>query len=223
MRNLLTALGAGLAGLLGLRALGAHRGFILGITVLAVFVALLLALVGLYWQRAVVALAIAALCALGVAVMFQRVKPGQAFRGAATALVLMFFFTWLAIQLGSVFFGGEYADWAGVFDFHALSTIFQLSELDTPSAFQNVLLATGVALLCAALISTNRLRPWLIFIGLSLILLFAPDFLERCGFLPGFQDFLRDPFYLLLALLALSAVFVRLVEHSRANGSSKEK
>ena len=219
IRNALAMLGAGLAGLLGLRALGARRGVTLSLAAVLVILALLIVIAALYWQHAVVALVVTALCALGVAVMFQRIKPGQAFRGAAAALVLMFFFTWLAVQLGHVFFGDGITDWVGEYDLYTWSATFQLPTLDIPSSAQDFLLAMGVALLCAALVSANWLRPWLVFIGLSLLLLMMPSFLERHGILLGIRDFVHDPFYLLLAFLAVLAVFVRLIEqpHRKRN------
>jgi dolichol kinase len=53
----------------------------------------------LLWKHAVVALAIATVCSLAAGVMFQKVDPSKAIGGAIAAFILMFVFSWLALQM----------------------------------------------------------------------------------------------------------------------------
>lgn len=72
-------------------------------------VALLAAAVSavLLWKHVITALAIASVCTLGLAVMFDKVPPGRAISNAMGAFILFFIFTWLAQQLAEPLLHGR--------------------------------------------------------------------------------------------------------------------
>lgn len=182
MLVMLTALGAVIAA----GALAPDRNFALRVVGVLFALSILVVLAVLLWKQAIVALAIAAVCSLAVGVMFQKVDPSKAIGGAITAFVLMFLFSWLALQMADpLLFGREsgLSQWLqrAFHDFHHLGK----GDVQTPG----FLAALGAACLLAACCLDGWAKAITAFIGGLLVLYFAPAALEQKGIV------VRDLFY----------------------------
>lgn len=155
-------------------------GFALRVVGVIFAIALLIVGIALLWEHAIVALLIAALCALAVSVMFGQVDPSKAIGGTVAALLLVFGFTHLTLQLADpIFFdrSNHLSRWfAHVFE---QDQLFGHDIADTPGS----LVALGVALLVASVFLDRWLRAGVVFGGVLLVLSSTPTLtlLERSG------------------------------------------
>ena len=147
--------------------------------------ALLVVGTALLWKHAVVALAIATVCSLAAGVMFQKVDPSKAIGGAIAAFILMFVFSWLALQMADPLLFETESD---------LSRWIKGFVNGYQPLIGVNLLAPGfwVALGAACLFVTPCLARWMkgiaVFFGALLVTCFAPVVLEQEGV------FVRDLF-----------------------------
>jgi hypothetical protein len=163
----------------------------------------------------IVALAIAAVCSLAVGVMFQKVDPSKAVGGAIAAFVLMFLFSWLALQLADPLLFNKESDLS--------RWLTNLCGSAQPYGRHDIgasvfLASLGVACLLAACFLDRWIRAIAVFLGALLVLFFTPVVLEEHGII--FRDFFygHDPVFELaivgLIIVGLVAI-VRLLTASR--------
>ena len=167
-------------------AMAPNKNFALRVTGVIFALAILIVLSVLLWKQAIVALAIAAVCSLAVGVMFQKVDPSKAIAGAITAFVLMFVFSWLALQMADPLLFNRESDlsrWLG--DAFNGFRPFGGHDVGAPG----FLAALGAACLLAAFFLDRWMRAISVFFGALMVLFFAPAVLEQQGV------FVRDFFY----------------------------
>jgi len=206
---------ATLGGVITMGALAPNRNF--AIRVIGVILALALLVIGtmFLWKHAIVALAIAAVCSLAVGVMFQKVDPSKAIGGALAAFVLMFVFSWLALQMADPFLFGRDSDlsrWISKFT----SDLRPFSGYDVGGS--GFLTALGIACLLAACFLDRWIKAIAVFFGALLLLFFGPTVLERHGLLVRDFFYGHDPVFKLavLCVVVISIVgIVRLLTNSR--------
>lgn len=190
-------------------ALGPSRDFPARIAAAVLVLGMLTAGAVLLWRPAIVALAIASVCSLAVGVMFQRVAPARAISAALGAFVLMFAFSWLALQLAPPFLYGEESDLT-----RWLSRVGERLDLPDPThASPALLAAAGAACLLAAACLRRWLRAIAVFAGALLLLVYLPPLLGEVDFAPLAPG--GDPNLRLLALGLLVAGIVVLARRAR--------
>ena len=177
------------------------RGFALRVVGVLFAVALLIVGTTLLWKHAIVAIAIAALCALAVSVMFGKVDPSKAIGGTLAALLLLFGFTKLALQLADPIFFDRSNDLSRWFtETFEIYQPFTSHSGSTPSS----LVTLGVALLVASVFLDRWLRAGAVFLGILLVLSYAPTVLESSGvYLNDFFRSTNDPVFNLAVLCVL--------------------
>lgn len=177
----------------------------------AVALAVVVVLVALIWKQAVVALAIAAVCSLAVAVMFQKVDPSRAISGAIAAFVLFFIFSWLAIQVSEPLFFHRQSDVS-----RWLESLWNQRHFDSYSSSSTWLAAIGLACLIGGSLLDRWLRASAVFVGVVLLCVFGPVVLDENGFSLLTSLRCTDP-VLKVALLCL--LVAGIVTLTRAIGS----
>ena len=152
----------------------------------ALAVALLAVGAALFWKHAIVALAIAAVCSLAVGVMSQKVDPSKAIGGALAAFLLMFAFSWLALQMADPLLFGRDSDLSRwIRESAGRAWPFGGEPFESPMLF----VAIAVASLSAARFLRPGLKAVAVFVGTLLLFFFGFRLLEDHGF------FLSDFFY----------------------------
>jgi len=167
-------------------ALAPNKNF--AFRVIGVILALALLVIGavFLWKQAIVALTIAAVCSLAVGVMFQKVDPSKAIGGAIAAFVLIFVFSWLALQIADPLLFGRDSDLSRwVRDLSSNFRPFGGHDVGEPG----FLTALGIACLLAACFLDRWIKAIAVFFGALLLMFFGPSILERQGL------FVRDFFY----------------------------
>lgn len=181
-------------------ALAPNKNFAL--RVIGVIFALALLVIGtvFLWKHAIVALAIAAVCSLAVGVMFQKVDPSKAIGGAIAAFVLIFVFSWLALQMADPLLFGRDSDlslWLSDF----VNDFRPFAGHDTGGP--GFLTALGVACLLAAGFLDRWMKAIAVFFGALLLLFFAPTLLEQHGLFVRNFFYGHDPVFKLAVLCVI--------------------
>jgi hypothetical protein len=182
-----------------------NRYFLLRVAGVTLVTALAVAACGVFWKQTVLALAIAAVCGLAIAVMFQKVAPGKAIMGALTAFVLLFAFSRLALKLADVFLFGKEVDisgWVGLMD--EMPTGFPSWDsfhMPTPE----FLAALGLALLLSSALLPRTARAVAVLAGFFLLFVFGARILAAHEVYWGEALLMHDP--LLRFALGCLAVF----------------
>jgi hypothetical protein len=172
------------------------------VRVIGVILALALLVIGIVflWKHAIVALAIAAVCSLAVGVMFQKVDPSKAIGGALAAFVLMFVFSWLALQMADPLLFGRDSDLSRWINNYTSS--FRLFDgHDVGGA--RFLTALGVASLLTACFLDRWMKAIAVFFGALLLLFFAPSVLEQQGLFDRDFFYGNDPVFKLAILCVI--------------------
>lgn len=199
--------------------LAPSRGFALRVVGVILALAILVVLTVLLWKQAILALAIAAVCSLAIGVMFQKVAPAKAIEGAIAAFVLIFVFSWLALQMAGPLLFDRESD---------LSRWLHQIRLECgPSGRHavtgpNFLVALGGASLLAACCLDGWMRATAVFAGALLMFFFSPALLENSNFF-GQMFYGHDPVFNLAFLCVFVigfAVVVRLLRTPRRHCNS---
>jgi len=180
----------------------------------------LVALFVLFWQHAVLAVAIISTVFLALGVTLQKVEPVKAITGAVTALILFFVFSWLAVQLADTFLFNRESNvekWLNrEWDF-----LPQTALLTLPAKALQV--ALGIACLAAAAFLNRIPRAVLVFIGILLLALQFVHLLEGAVWATEFSPLFHDPL-VQLSLVFLSAAFaIRFLIQSLYSDESDKK
>jgi hypothetical protein len=173
--------------------LAPNRHFLLRVAGVILVTALAAAACGVFWKQTVLALAIAAVCGLALAVMFQKVAPGKAIVDALTAFVLLFAFSWLALKLADVFLFGKDVDmppWIG--SIGELPTGFPSWD-SFPTPAPEFLVALGLALLLSSPLLPRTARALAVLAGFSLLSVFGARILAAHEVYWGEALLMHDP------------------------------
>lgn len=181
------------------------RRFALRIVAVVLASALLIVAVVVWWKYAIVAAAIATVCSLAIGVMFQKVKPAQAVAGAIVAFVLMFVFSWLALQMADPLLFNEDSELT-----HWLTGLFSTGGLyDNRQSWSPGL---TLALVVFGLVVAYALRRWFKPILITALFLFVIGsvliFLDQSGINLTELFSGNDPTSRLASLLLLFGVIV---------------
>ena len=198
-------------------ALAPNKNF--AVRVIGVILALALLIVGTFflWKHAIVALAIASVCSLAVGVMFQKVDPSKAIGGALAAFVLMFVFSWLALQMADPLLFDRESDLSRWLD--------DFTDNFQPFAGHDIsgagfLTALGIACLFAACFLDRWMKPIAVFVGVLLMLFFGPAVLERYGLFSLSYFHGHDPVFS-LAFLCVVVIGIVGIAKMLINNNSK--
>lgn len=198
--------------------LAPNRKYAMRVIGVIMALALLILVTPFIWQHALVAVAIGAACSLAVGVMFGRVKPSRAIAGALTAFVLMFVFSWLALQMSDPLLFGRDSDlsrWLkDLFNGHRP---FGSSDIGT-SGF---LVALGISSLIAACFLERWMKAIAVFFGLLMVLFFTPAVLE------GYGICLQNMFYghdrvLIVAVIGVIVIGIVSIVRLLANSNNSK-
>ena len=196
--------------------LAARRTLTPGVVGAIIAVGMLVVLTALLWKHAILAVAIAAVCALAVGVMFGRIDPSKAIMGAITAFVLFFVFTWLALQMAEPLLFGRESDLS-----QWVKQVFGHGEAFNGGDFgsSGFLAALGVACLIGGCFLARWMRALAVFAGLMLLLTSGPRILDEHGL--SFRELLytHDPVlrlaYLGMIVVGIVAVVKLLSQNSK--------
>jgi len=196
----LVIVGATIGAVVMAGTLAPTKNFAVRVVGVTLVVALFVVAAVLLWKQAIVALAIAAVCSLAVGVMFQKVDPSKAIGGAIAAFILMFVFSWLALQMADPLLFERESDlsrWTrGFFD-----GFRPFSERDV--AAPGFLAALGAACLLAARFVARWMKAIAVFVGSLLVLYFAPSLLQEHGFFVRGFFWGHDPVFKLAVLCVI--------------------
>jgi hypothetical protein len=172
---------------------------------LAVALAVLACVTVLFWRHAILAVAIFAVCLIGLTVIFGQTPPKRAIIAAFTGFILLFVFTWLAQQLSATFLYETEPEFIRRFREQWLPRA-GLKSIPLP-LFQ-FLTPVGIGCLLAS-IAARKTRPLWLLAGTTLVLVTAPAFLAEYGFcFEQYEPIERWVVALAIVLLAI-AIAVR--------------
>ncbi|MCC6487444.1 MAG: hypothetical protein IT364_08080 [Candidatus Hydrogenedentes bacterium] len=199
-----------------------NRHFLLRVAGVILVTTLAAVAVSMFWKQSVLALAIAAVCGLAIAVMFQKVAPGKAIVGALTAFVLLFAFSWLALKLADIFLFNKEVDlsrwieWIG--ELPGSSTSWDSFPMPVPELF----VAFGLALLLSSALLPRTARAVAVLAGLFLLFVFGARILATREVYLGEATLMDDPLVrLALGCLALFAILRLLLSIGTGNQNKR--
>lgn len=199
-------------------ALAPNKNF--AIRVIGVILALALLVIGtaFLWKQAIVALAIAAVCSLAVGVMFQKVDPSKAIGGALAAFVLIFVFSWLALQVADpLLFDRESHLSLWVKDMWGSFRPFRGYDVGSPG----FLAALGIASLLSSCFLDRWMKAVAVFFGALLLMFFGPGVLEQHGLFVRDYFYGHDPIFKLAVLCVIVIGLVGIARLLANNNNSK--
>lgn len=196
-----------------------NKKYAIRVVSVIITIALFIICSAFFWKHAIVALAIAAVCSLAIGVMFQKVDPSKAIKGALVAFILMFFFTWLAFEIAApLFFDRE----------SSLSLWFTntvsgfRSSTDHDAGVPGLLTALGAACLLSACFLERWIKAVAVFIGALLLALYTPIALKQHGIYITDFFYSHDPVFNLIVLLVIAigiGGFTRLLMNNKNSKS----
>jgi len=190
-----------LAGAAFLGAILHSRRFVWAGIGAAAGIVLLFVAASYFWHEAVLGVAIASLVLLALGVMLQQVAPAKALAGASTALILLFVFSWLAVQLADTFLFNKESPlqrWLNT-EWPALP-----DGLDVfwPNSTAQIALAT--ACLVTAAFLKRIYKAVLVFVGILLLTLQVPYLMQVGDWYGRLQLLMENP--LILATIFFMAL-----------------
>lgn len=131
-----------------------------------------------YWRSAMLTISIVLVCVLAIGVAYQKIAAPKAIISAIAAFILIFVFSWLAIQLSKVFLFGQTIDMSS-FTGSATGDVQYLIR----NAITNPIFLTAFSLAC--IITSRYMNGWLksvlLFVGVIAIVMSTPTLLEYIG------------------------------------------
>ena len=186
----LFAVGAALGAVLAVAVMAPNRRYAVRVGGAVLGAAGLLVVSVLLWRHLLTALTIAALFALALGVLFQKVPPSKAMGAALAALLLVFAFTWLTLRLNEVFLLGPREQPFSLVQQWLENASVQVGGLGGLDS--TLLLVVGLAALAAGALLEARVRALAVFAGLLLVGLWAraafPGFGPALAYAPIFRD-----------------------------------